>query len=259
MIKGKDIALFSDTRSYTQGVGYSHRLEYHALIKTRLNPIMAQLVAQGYNCTVDKMGSSPKWSLVAVSAGPQDGSTESPVDRWSWRKELVQRSIWSKPDVAAIVRVGTGGQIRTTIEEGISQKKTWAQIETLTGITSLLPAQKTTLQKVYNELVASSESYELEYLVLTRTRATRIGYPQRLTLSATSKIYTTAQLTSTFSVPSDVSSILPDSSTQVSVDAQSQWGWRLRDESGDREGFIRFAEQTSWVFASWSTFLYTPA
>ena len=267
-IKGKDVELFSETNSYTQGQGYSRRIEYHALVKSRLYPLQGQMVAAGYNCTIDKMGNAPKWSLVGVSAGAQDGKDEHPVERWTWRKVLIQRDIFTKPEVAKEAREfsGTGGdtnpaEYRKIITDAVERGSKWPPTTgpSMTG--------KTQAANVYRELTAGGEGYELEYLVLTRTRQTTSDFAPRIVLNATSYIYTTAQLILQFIVPLEVQRVLPDGPAPIGpgknpiptmTPDNAKWGWRTRDHEGNFEGNFRFSETQSWVFANWSTYLYIP-
>lgn len=266
LIKGKDIVLFSDTGGYTQGQGYFRRIEYHALRKERLYPKQAEFIDAGYNCVIDKMGNAPKWSLVATTAGPQDGGSEIPVERWTWRKELIQRDIFTKPEVAKEARQfsGTGGTNPAEYRKLITDA-----VERGTQLPSSL-ALKAQAPQVWLELTAGTDAYELEYLVLQRTKNTTQSFAPRIVLNATSYIYTTRQLAIAENIPGAVEVVLPGGRTTIGGNlatnpepavaaGNTMWGWRSRDHEGEYDGPVRFCESTTWVYAAWSTYLYTPA
>lgn len=262
LIKGKEITLYSDTNGFTQGQGYFRRVEYHALKKELLYTKQGQLIGAGYNCVIDKMGSSPKWSLVGTTAGPRDGQQESPVERWTWRKELVQRDIFTKPEVAKEAREFSGqggtnpGTYRQKLVDAISNGSAFP-----TDMSGLINAPQ-----VFLELAAGADAYELEYLVLTRTRKTTSNFAPRIVLDSTSVIYTTNELIEIELIPDEVARVLPGGPKPVgssgtnpsptTTPGNAIWGWRTRDHEGDFEGNFRFAETTSWVFANWSMYLY---
>lgn len=255
IVKGQLVGPPIETFSFVPGQGYSKQVRREALGKPGKAALLALLPGyadSGFTCRVDSAGAG-KWALTATygGTGSSDPNQERPTERWSWRKELIQRPIWSLPEVAKHIRsLAAPAEFKRALTQGVEDGKKFSEITLPTGADSALA------EKIYNELVAGADSYETETIVLQRSRQQATRVTTLLVLNASSKIYTKAQLVQAEQIPTEVAAVLP--AEPASVPLQSQWGWRRRDEEGDYEGPSKRVEQTTWAFAAWSTFLYTP-
>lgn len=186
--------------------------------------------------------------LVAIySADPNDPSSEEAVDRYEFEMEPVQVSIFNHPAVALESdRYESASKYKTDIEEAVSAGTTLTLDET----------EYPYAHEVFRLLSRGVESYELKRPVLSRVRTFSPSFSGRVVLSAIETVYTTSALVREFGLPASVANQLPVDPPEVP--AGTVWAWKLR---GDRSTYVpaqnRVEETRDWVFAAWSTLLYT--
>lgn len=110
--------------------------------------------------------------------------------------------------------------------------------------------------KFLTEFLRGVESYQTETFILKRTRTMSADYATPFSLQKKKEFYTTSRLIDLESMPLDVAGMLPIGDPYAPPD-QSAWGWlpRLRNRTFVGNGQVE--ETCDWVYAAWSTFLYT--
>jgi hypothetical protein len=222
-----------------------------------------QYQQQGYDVYTFRDG--PYSNLSAQRHWPSS-SSPGVVTRWSVATEILDKSIWSKPEVIAKMETfpqASGGWAgyRKGIEDAVDQ-----------GLDEPTWGTDPTAASVIIELRRGAEAYEFDYLVLSRTVTFDFRNPIYGTLQLPSNryIYTTDTLKTNESIPSEVLFVLPNDTqgglTHASYQSSanptgyhSLWGWRIRDQVAEITNRQTGSHTTSWVYARWSTFLYEPA
>jgi hypothetical protein len=208
--------------------------------------LAATLVAAGARVR-DESANGVGRLIATYSVDPDNPSAEEAVDRYEFEMEPVQVSLFNHPAVA-LESDGyvNQSQYKSDIEEAVSS-----------GAALTLSATEYPLaHEVYRLLSRGVEAYEIKRPVLSRVRAFSPNFSGRVVLSAVETVYTTAALVRDFAIPATVASQLPANPPETPEG--TTWAWKLR---GDRSVFIpaqnRIEETRDWVFASWSTLLYT--
>lgn len=184
----------------------------------------------------------PVGSLIVRYPNGDNLVAETPVDRWEIDTEVLDRDGFYHPTIQAEMEAYTiPASYRKQIEDAVEN-----------GTTSpAVAATNPGANKIFLELRRGASHFETEFLVLRRQRTISPSYTGRLTLNATSLIYSALQLP----VPALVGWTLP---TLPSNPPQSQWGYRLRTQ---KTAFVgnRVEQVHEWVLAAWSTLYYTVA
>ena len=253
LVKGKTGPILSNERRvYRPGVGWETRRTYTALTKPAIYALARPLINAGWQVEFSHVG--PKWTCEAMKTGAEDGGAETPLTRWTYRKELLQRSIWTMPSVieeaeAYATATGNRADYKKTIEGAVSDGDEL----------SLNSATYPVAHLVYFELCRGTDSYETDYIVLSRDRIVTPDYVSKLAVGTTRVVYTTSALIASsgpaYDCPADITAILPSAGSPATVTG-STWGWRTRGNDGIYESYTRFTERSEWVFAPWSNFLY---
>ena len=201
----------------------------------------------GWDAYVNHDG--PYSTLTATRTQSWSGSYPY-ITLWSLSTELVEKSLFTLPGAIGEATLFAEGaaSYKKQIEDAVSSHTT---LDTFTF------ASHDWAQIIWEEMMRGVQAYEVEYTVLTRT----INFdfkepPGELKLKPTRYIYTKAQLEAIEGVPADVMFTLPDD--PGSNPDQAMWGWRIRDQSAEITNATTGQHTTSWVYAAWSTFLYTP-
>lgn len=96
--------------------------------------------------------------------------------------------------------------------------------------------------------------YELEYVVIKRSRRIPRGSGTVASIGDGLVYYTTAQLV----LPEDVAFSVPDSTSLTPISSDYAWGWRRRPSQSVVEGM--YVEQSSeFILSQWSTLAYSPS
>lgn len=181
------------------------------------------------------------------------------ITRWSVRTETVEKPIWGLTAVKAEADAFTYTDADGKTLKGPAQYK--KGIEDALGAGKSLPAAYNGLTEapyVLQELSRGAEAYEHDYTVIERT----VTFDPKkvfdtINFSESRLIYTTSQLFANENVPEGLLFSLPPS--DGASDVQAMWGWRVRDQEADIDLGVSRTHRKSWVYANWSTFLYTPA
>lgn len=219
-----------------------------------INSRAASYQSQGYNLATNQRG--PYKELIATRVSNVFG--EGFIERWTIAAELLFKSIWSLPIVAAeAASFASGGKsrYRQEIEKAVSQGTA------LPVIFNGYPVAPFLLQ----ELRRGNEGYETEHTVIKRDINFDFDIPPfTMQLTSTRLIFTTAQLIANEAPPPEILFALPtDPAPGYDVHPifgpLSLWGWRARDQSAEITNASTGSHHTTWVYAQWSTLFYTPA
>lgn len=224
------------------------------------------------------------------------GETEAPIEKWTFNKDYVQESLWSNKrimdaietyrallqttysqtyvfsDVLSSVRRACENALKglranavySVIEEGLPTGTTGVDfIEISKG--PLTPAEtlfssyiSATPLNIYKLLLLGADSYEIERLVVTRTRSYSIAYYRGgggIVMDETPKVYSRASLIATEKIPSYVAAQLP--AVPANKPENTEWAWKVRQDRSEISSAGRVEETRDWVFAPWSTLLYS--
>lgn len=215
--------------------------------------LAASLVAAG--ARVRDESANGVGRLIATYSYDPDApvADEEATDRYEFDMEPVQVSLFNHPVAAgeieaygiANANIGESGYKR-----GIEAAVNAGDPFPLTAGVYPVGAE------IYRLLSRGVESYELKRPVLSRVRTFSPNFSGRVVLSAIETVYTTAGLVRDFAIPATVASQLPADPPEVP--AGTVWAWKLRT---DRSVYIpaqnRVEETRDWVFAAWSSLLYT--
>lgn len=104
-------------------------------------------------------------------------------------------------------------------------------------------------------ILRGTESQQTSTLVLKRTRKMSVTLAPSLNLSEITSFYSTAKLKANEGNMEATVGTLP--TTPYAAPSNAQWGWLPRNQNRSyiSQGFIE--EHSDWVFAAWSTVLYT--
>jgi hypothetical protein len=186
-------------------------------------------------------------SNLAITYG---GLTDSQVDntistKWEVDRENIDKDLLFFPAVRAIS------------DQGIQEYKRWradpgSDFDTSSGGSAEGIAALESLKIL---TLRGAEAHQVSTLILKRTRTISSQRAPVLTLTEQTSFYSTATLITNESIPSDLASTLPTS--PYTKPSQSEWGWLPRLANRTYIGRGQVEEQNDWVFAAWSTFLYT--
>lgn len=173
------------------------------------------------------------------------------TERYEVVTEFVEKDIFQIPAVAQEAReyndsVDAGGAeddpyYREAAEQVATNKLT------LTGIN-----QWTYFNQVVRYLRDGVTGYELEYVVIKRSRRIPRGSGTVASIGDGLVYYTTAQLL----LPDDVAFSVPNSTSLTPISSDYAWGWRRRPSQSVVEGM--YVEQSSeFILSQWSTLAYS--
>lgn len=205
---------------------------------------------QGAGYYVTTTGGAPYHDLFADKISTT--ASVNFIERWSVENEILEKSIWSRNSVMTEAlewanENGTVAEYKKRIEDAANDGE---------ALSSALFGLYPVAQKVHEELSRGVTSYETEYAVLTKELSLPTDSNTTIQLTNTRTIYTTTQLQSVENIPDSVMFSLPDAPETAAT--QTMWGWRVRDQEAEVQLDTRVVLRSSWAFAQWSTFLYTP-
>lgn len=116
----------------------------------------------------------------------------------------------------------------------------------------------TALLNIYKLLLLGADSYEIERLVVTRSRTFSINYASRVTMLETPRVYSTSAFFTAENVPSVIRTQLANmvDVSDWSKPDNAQWAWKVRQDRSEISSNGKVEEVRDWVFAPWSTLLY---
>lgn len=246
--KGRPISLVREEYRYDANTNaIQSEQEYHGTRRAAIGEFVRQSGGVN-NVTYQTEGAIGR---VVVTTAIADSAEYT--ERYEVLTEFVEKDIFQIPAVAleaklydaAVDATGTEGDpyYREAAEQVAANKK---------GFT-VNPTSYPLFQNVVRYLRDGAAGYEVEYVVIRRSRRIPRGSAVVASIGDGLNIYSTAQL----GLPSDVAFAVPDSSALESV-PDYLWGWRRRPSNSTVEG--TFLEQSSeFILAQWSTLAYTPA
>lgn len=204
-----------------------------------------------------------------------DGTAETPQDTWEIENETIQRSIWRNPrlfqaagsdeDTMAYWRQRTQNALNGNFAQANTDPIEY-QVFNPTNKEPLTPEEagfssdgpEPYLYKIYVKLLRGEDSFDSTTVVLKRSRVISASYAQRSVVQAIEKVYTTAKLITTFSVPNSIAALLPADPTDATLKPPgTTWGWKTRrDTSQIIVAVNKLQEVKDWIFAAWDNDLY---
>ncbi len=214
---------------------------------------------------------------VTLPQGNDPTQTETPSDTWEIITEMDQQSVWNNKRVfqqASLDPLGAIAAIaywRQKIQNalvgkyalaGTGEPLQYAEFnpdsrEPLTpaqaGISATLHPF---LYKMYAKFLRGEESFEFRRTTLRLSRVVTSNYAGRAVVDPIEKIYTTAKLKSTFTVPDSVFRLLPINPAGTIPD-NTAWSWKLRQDGYQIVLSTNKVQETKdWIFAAWDTDIY---
>lgn len=183
-------------------------------------------------------------------------------DKWETDRENLDKDIMYNPAFIGI-SIGAFKEVRRWRQDptgsdmcltpGVPIPKLLDENDKPSALT--LNSNDVVLMAQIRELVLrGAEAYQLSTLVLKRTRKIAASMLPTINLAEKTIFYSTATLTANEGVPPLGLPIVP-----YTPPSNAQWGWlpRQNNRSYVSRGF--YEEHCDWVFAAWSTVLYTYA
>jgi len=247
------------------GQGWFTNREYYGP-HDRIYGLLPALADDGWECETQPDGAYSR--MTARRQAQLDNATTDYYDRFTITTETIEKDIWTLDAIHAEAALRgpllTGdpdedpftiikAYVEDAIDEGDENK-----LEMFYYGGGTVPNTVTwpALWGVYKELARGVQSYEEEYLVLTRERVVSYLYGQQLAIPQlnASNIYSTDSLKSTFLIQDMTGIAWPDDPT-TSV-PHAQWGWRHRRREVQFQEGQKIQIIQDWAWAAWSTNLY---
>lgn len=173
-------------------------------------------------------------------------STETPVDVWDYDESATQPSIWTKPEVAAVLT----SAYKSAIEDALKVNGANPYGTATSGTDAIF-------RNVYDRLLRGTEGWESNKPFIRRIRSFSGSYGSPATLTVTSTVYSRSSLISTWSVPSDFQPRIPVNPSWTAP-SQTTWGWRKGPQSSSyNRATRRWEETTTFEGNFWDNFLYS--
>jgi hypothetical protein len=259
--------------------------------QAQLLGLQAAFNTGGLRSTVDVTEGRPQL-YVDIAGQDPNGGDEVPVEKWTFNKDYVQESLWSNKRIMDLIESyrallqSTYGKVflfsdvlsgvRRDCEnalKGLRPDAVYSVVEDglptgTSGVTyeeiskgPLTPAETLFANyispiplNIYKLLLLGADSYEIERLVVTRSRTFSIAYASRVQMLETPRIYSTASLIAAEFIPAVIAAQLPG--TPSSKPENTAWAWKVRQDRSEISSNGKVEEVRDWVFAPWSTLLY---
>ena len=248
--------------SYVHGQGWTTTHEFVGT-HSGIEGLLWSYTQNGWN--VHQTFEGPYARMVATRGGRQEYAKEDYYDKFSITKETLQKAIWTLPEVVENMQLYATytsepiQKYKSSIEEAVSSGDEAPLIQ------AIGPSEPSDLFYigwcVYWELCRGAESWETEYIIMTRERMVSVEYYETDVMPIpplnAARIFPSSDiLAATFSIPYLPGVTWPDDPPLENSDVDLQWGWRERRreivwEEGARVGVIQ-----DFAFAEWSTNLY---
>lgn len=195
-----------------------------------------------------------------VPAGTAPASAEVALEVWNMTVELVQVDLRAAPALLALFGGPTplaqetlSGAIQLA-DDAIKASLNLADYLASKGMTGI-PLTPPYYQ-VYRLRAAGVVAFEEKRPTLSRVKTYSPTYPEPLRVSGVEVVYTSQSLISTFEIPVLIQGRMPLNPLVTRVEAA--WGWKQRrQDSAYSYGKNKIEESSDWVFAQWSTVLYS--
>lgn len=176
------------------------------------------------------------------------------TERYEVVTEFVEKDIWQIPAVAQEAREYNEFVDDNGSADDPYYREAAEQIATNKLALSISPASYPLFQQVVRYLRDGVTGYELEYVVIKRSRRIPRGSAQVASIGDGLVYYTTSQLL----LPDDVAFSVPDSTSLTPISSDYAWGWRRRPSQSVVEGM--YIDQSSeFILSQWSTLAYSPS
>lgn len=174
-------------------------------------------------------------------------------ERYELVTEFVEKEIWQIPAVAQEAR-RYDSTVDATGEPEAPYYRELAETCAASKTDVLDASQYPLFAKVIRYIRDAVNGYELEYIVIRRSRRVPRGIRRLVSAGDGLFYYTTSQLV----LPDDVFFSVPDTTSLTPISADYAWGWRRRPSQSVIDGL--YVEQSSeFILSQWSTIAYSPS
>lgn len=195
--------------------------------------------------------SSPIGTLTVQYGFLLGNGQDAPIDKYEFDTEIINKDLGFS-DLAQSM-TAAGQRLLKAYRNAASQSE---REDVLIDSQELNDtADRDPFDKLVQEVDRGVESVEVKTLILKRTRTMAVAFSYATELSIRQSFYSTSKLVALEAIPVDVAERLPDS--PYTQPANSEWGWLPRLENKTFIGRGLVEEHNDWVFAAWSTNLYT--
>lgn len=179
-----------------------------------------------------------------------DGGQETVSERWEIDSEIVEKSILFHPLAQGMTPASKAAFVR------------WSQDPDRTAqVPASITADDTAaFFKLQEESLRGVESTSITTFILKRTRTMSANYAPVLRLKDVRDVYSSAKLKANEGIPNALYDTLPGvlaGNPLPAAPSSSAWSWLPRLQNRSYIGNGRVEEVSDWVFAAWSTNLYT--
>lgn len=236
--------------NHVYGQGWFTSLEAYGPTD-KINGLMNELIATGWEFTNTPEG--PYSRLTATRQGQPDSYQTDYYDRFTITTETIEKDIWTLDAIHEEVYYEFAGDLelyKSIIEKAIDYgDENW--------LADYPEATHPEMWATYRELARGADSYEEEYLVLTRERVVSTQYNEQLVLPElnASLIYTTDELHSEFDIPASFTGIKWPTAPTNNI-PNTKWGWRHRKRGVQQMESQKVQVIQDWAWAAWSTNIY---
>lgn len=191
--------------------------------------------------------------VVTQSPASIGKNAEEYTERYEVVTEFVEKDIWQIPAVAQEARIHDAAVDAGGVD-GDYYYRELAEYYATKKTAGLNAATYPLFAQVVRYLRDGVTGYELEYVVIKRSRRIPRGFSRIVSIGDGLVYYTTAQL----GLPDDVAFSVPDSTALTPISSDYAWGWRRRPSQSVIDGM--YIEQSSeFILSQWSTLAYQPA
>lgn len=197
-----------------------------------------------------------------IPAGSPPVTAETANETWNLHVEQVQVDMRYAPSLLALFGGATdAAQEALAGAVQLADDAIKARLNPNTYLVSIgLPALSGTAQLPYFQIFRLRSrgvvAVEEKRPILTRNRTFSPTFPSPVQVSGVDLIYRTETLIATFAVPALVQSRMP--ATPPTTLSEAAWGWKQRrQDTAYVVGRNKIDEGSDWVFAQWSSVLYS--
>jgi hypothetical protein len=223
-----------------------------------IDSMIPQLVvaAGADSFAIDREESTSTLTAVFANEGPE--ATEVPFDIWELPGNDLQKEIWEHPKVlgysSAMVTV-----LRNEVELVQSGSSTYAEsvaaIQVQMTAESLSAGTQAEILSLFDHILKGGDSFVTDQYVLRKTQLITSRYTAIIARSGVNKIWTTAQITGSETIPQFISNELGQL-TAPTARTGYQWGWLKKAPTVLQVAGNKFQLTQEWWLEQWSTFVY---
>ena len=237
--------------NFTHGQGWSYVEQWEGG-EGQIDALAKSLAAQDYQVDVNE--NPPVWNLTARRQARSDTQFVEFYDQFTITKEVIDKPLVNleavQTEIADVWVPTTGSPAQEYIqlvEDSVKECDT-----------ALLPDQGTYPEawRLHHEMSKGQDSFEDEYIILTRERVVGVRYDQKLDLPERniSTIYTTDNLKAVFGILDFIG--IAWTIDPLTAPTNTTWGWRSRHRRIEWVEGQKVIVSEDWAYAAWSNYIY---